>query len=178
MIENEVEEKYICFDGMAGVQHIESIRKYLDYMEEHLFNIRRAFVELSDACESMPWVGDDYWWHTVRIEVEKHDLSKFSDEEFLPYVRAFFPIDGEEKTPLGAAWEHHKEHNHHHWETVENTTDIIHMVIDWTAMGYKFGDTAEEYYKRNADRIILSQDHIEFMQKLFAALKQYRKGRA
>jgi len=27
------------------------------------------------------------------------------------------------------------------------------MVLDWMAMGLKFGDTAEEYYENNRDKI-------------------------
>ena len=32
---------------------------------------------------------------------------------------------------------------------------IVEMVIDLTAMGYKFGNTAEEYYEKNKKNIEL-----------------------
>ena len=171
MNEVTVEEKYIKFADMAGVAHIEAIRSYLDYMEEHLFNVRRAFEELTDACNGkFAWVGDDYSWWSFREEVINHDISKFSHDEFIPYVRAFFPVEGEERQPLGDAWEHHKEHNHHHWESVENYTDVVHMVIDWMAMGYKFNSTPREYYENNRERIKLDEDKLAFMHELFDAI--------
>ena len=169
-----VKQKYIQFHEMTGVKHIEAIRSYLDYMEEHLFNIRKAFEEVSDACDGMPWVGDDCTWWSFRDEVINHDLSKFSSAEFIPYVEAFFPVDGEDKKPLGEAWEHHKQHNHHHWETAEHHMDVVHMVIDWTAMSYKFGGTAKEYYEENAESIKLDEDNVRFMYSIFEAIEKGR----
>ena len=156
---------FIEREHMKGIEHVQKIREYLDYLYEHLENVRKAFNELSEKCEGMWWVGDDYSWHTLRQQVCCHDLSKFSEEEFIQYQKAFFPVS--EKGKLGKAWEHHKENNHHHWETADDALDIVHMIIDWTAMGYKFGDTAQEYYERNKDRINLSDKQIEIMYEIF-----------
>jgi hypothetical protein len=154
---------------MKGQEHIEKIREYLCYLEDHLNNVHRAFIELSEICKDMVWVADDFTWHTIRIEVEYHDLSKFSQEEFIPYQEKFFPVHGhyENNNKFKKAWEHHKNKNHHHHETVETYLDIIHMIIDWTAMGYKYGDTAQKYYESNKDKIKLSDDHIKFMYEIF-----------
>lgn len=161
---------------MAGQDYIEQTRRYLDYLEEHLKNVQHAFTELSDACEGMMWVGDDCSWHTMRQEVINHDLSKFSKEEFTQYRAAFFPVNAEDKEKSGfdLAWENHKLENHHHHETAEHYLDIVHMVIDWTAMGYKFGDTAQQYYEENSDKIKLSPEHIVFMYEIFERFAAYR----
>lgn len=160
-------------DKMKGQEIIDRTRDYLDYLEEHLENVQKAFVEITDACNGMWWVSDDYSWHTLRQEVIYHDLSKFSVEEFVPYRERFFPVDegenkGDQETGAFAmAWEHHKMNNPHHHEVIKAPLDVVHMVIDWTAMGYKFGDTAREYYEENKGKIKLSEDHKKIMFKIF-----------
>lgn len=116
----------------------------------------------------------------MKREVEKHDLSKFSSDEFVQYRQKFFPIQGELPKELvdvefSEAWEHHKEHNPHHHETIRHFNDVVHMVIDWTAMSYKFGDTPREYYESNKSKIKLDEKYIAFMYELFDALDEYRE---
>lgn len=163
-------------DRMAGQDYIEKTRQYLDYLEEHLENVRLAFIELSNACDGMMWVGDDCSWHTLRQEVICHDLSKFSKWEFTQYRAQFFPVDETDKehSDFALAWENHKDENPHHHEVAENYLDIVHMIVDWTAMGYKFGDTPREYYERNKDKISLADDHRVFMLEIFDRLEAYR----
>lgn len=165
-------------DRMAGQKYIENTRQYLDYLEEHLENVRLAFIELSNACDGMMWVGDDCSWHTLRQEVINHDLSKFTKHEFVQYRDQFFPVSeiDKEHSDFDLAWENHKDENHHHHETAENYHDIIHMIVDWTAMGYKFGDTAQQYYEANKDQIKLADEHRDFMHEIFERLAAYRKA--
>ena len=128
---------------MKGEDYIESTRKYLDYLQEHLANVSKAFSELSEACDGKEhWVGDDCAWHTLHNEVVRHDISKFSKEEFVQYRDHFFAVNDfdKENSCFGAAWENHKKENHHHHETAKNYNDLVHMVVDWVAMSYKFKD--------------------------------------
>lgn len=154
---------------MKAQEYINKTREYLDYLEEHVENVRLAFDNLSRTCDGMWWVGDDMTWHQLRQDVILHDVSKFSKEEFTQYRKSFFPTEGEEKdaTAFGSAWEHHKENNNHHHEVVTNFLEVVHMVVDWTAMGYKFGGTAQGYYEANKDRIKLTDEQIEFMYEIF-----------
>lgn len=163
---------FIEKEQMKATKYIKTTRQYLDYLEEHIENVRLAFCELSKACDGMWWVGDDYQWHTFRMEVMHHDLSKFSREEFVQYRDSFYPVCASDKTNsrMEDAWEHHKRKNSHHHETVHTYMDIVHMVIDWTAMGYNFGDTAQQYYESNKDKISLSEDHKKFMYEIFECL--------
>lgn len=163
-------------DRMKGQDYIDATRKYLDYVEEHLDFVRLAFDELSRACEGMWWVGDDYSWHMLREEVEAHDLSKFSRYEFVQYRDHFYPVCERDKLQSGMAeaWEHHKLANHHHHETVETYRDMIHMVIDWTAMGYKFGDTAQSYYEKNKKKIKIKDEFKRDMYEIFERIAKYR----
>ncbi|MCP4749860.1 MAG: hypothetical protein GY866_03115 [Proteobacteria bacterium] len=158
---------------MKGQDYIDKSIEYLDYIEEHLENVKRAFCELSKICEGMWWVGDDKMWHTLRQEIIHHDLSKFSREEFVQYRDSFYPVDPSDKTnsKMEEAWEHHKLKNSHHHGTVKDYSDVVHMIIDWTAMGYKFGDSAQGYYETNKDKICLSDDHKKFMYEIFDRIK-------
>lgn len=163
-------------DRMKGQDYIDKSRQYLDYLEEHLKNVQRAFAEVSDACDGMQWVGDDYSWHTLRSEIIAHDLSKFSKEEFVQYRDSFFPVNDEDKKFSGfdAAWQNHKEKNPHHHETAKSYHDLVHMVIDWTAMGYKFGNTAKSYYEANKEKVKLSAEHEIFIYEIFDRIENHR----
>ena len=164
-------------DRMNGQNYIDKTREYLNYLEEHLENVRKAFIELSESCDGMAWVGDDCTWHTLRAEVINHDLSKFTKEEFVQYRDSFFPVTDVDKKHSGfdASWENHKEQNHHHHESVDHYADLVHMVIDWTAMGYKFGDTAQEYYESNKDKMSLSDEHENFIYQIFGRVAEHKK---
>lgn len=165
-------------EKMKGQDYIEKTREYLDYLEEHLNNVAKAFQEVSEACDGMAWVGDDLTWHTLRREVEYHDMSKFSKEEFTQYRGKFFSVDDElHDTQLldmnfDNAWDNHKHKNHHHWETASKETDIVHMIVDWTSMSYKFGGSAQEYYEKNKYDIKVDKKFIPFMYEVFRRLSK------
>ena len=163
---------YIKEEHMKGFQYIKAFRDYIDYIEEHLENVIKAFNELSIICKGMWWVTDDYKWHTLREEVVWHDISKFSKEEFTEYREAFYPVG--EKGRLDKAWEHHKKVNSHHHESLKKDIDVVHMVIDWTAMGYKFGDTAQEYYERNKNKIKLMDWQKDIMYEIFDRIREHK----
>ena len=45
--------------------------------------------------------------------------------------------------------------------------DCVHMICDWMAMGYKFGDTARQYYESHKDKINLPEIAIPFIYEIF-----------
>lgn len=161
-------------DKMYGQERIESIRKYLDYLENHLKNVRLAFDEVSKACSEMWWAKDDVFWHKLRKDVYEHDMSKFSADEFVQYAEAFYPdrhvVEQQAKEALAAALEHHKANNQHHHESATCDLDLVHMVIDWTAMGYKFGDTAELFYRKHAADMNFSDAQVDFLNEIFSCI--------
>jgi len=176
---------FIEKEQMIANEYIAKTRAYLDYLEEHIENIRLAFQEVSKACDGMMWVGDDVTWWGLRGDVCNHDVSKFSKEEFTQYRAKFFTLDADQDVnkDFDKAWEHHKEANHHHWETVDDEEfghigtmekNVVHMIVDWTAMGYKFGDTAQEYYEANKDSIAIEPKLIPFMYQVFNKIKEVK----
>ena len=48
---------------------------------------------------------------------------------------------------------------------------VIQMIIDWQAMGRKFGDTAEEYYRKNGDNFILHSLTKKRIEKILKQIK-------
>jgi hypothetical protein len=65
------------------------------------------------------------------------------------------------KTRFDWAWQHHKDKNKHHWDYWHErdlpmpSKYIKQMIVDWTAMGIKFGDTPQLFYMNNYDKIKL-----------------------
>ena len=157
---------------------IQKFREYLDYIEEHYDNVQEAWKLLNEKCDnSFQFISDDYIWHSIDQNVKNHDLSKLSKEEFTQYRQFFFPVDGAEKDKslFDSAWTNHKEQNPHHWENwTVNYKDhpyaiiyLVENIVDWVAMGFKFGDTAKEFYEKNKENIKLPKWAIEEMYKIF-----------
>jgi hypothetical protein len=145
-------------------QKIAKFREYLDYFERHYDNVQRAWALINEKCQNnqFRFIYDDFVWHSIDTAIKGHDESKLSPREFTQYRQYFFSIDGEEKNEnaFNAAWNHHLENNEHHWETwVKMAASpyadvfVVQMVCDWVAMGFEFGDTAQEYYEKNKHKI-------------------------
>jgi hypothetical protein len=168
---------------MEIIEQINKTREYLDYIEEHILNVQKAWNVMEEKCVGMKFITDDLFYHTLASQIDWHDLSKLSEQEFVQYRKAFYPTVREGKHSTGDAWEHHKTHNPHHWENWTANTgctihpddweiDCAHMVCDWMAMGYKFGDTAQQYYEANKDKIKLSKIAIDFIYEIFDRIKE------
>jgi len=172
---------------MEALKLIRKTREYLDYIEEHVLNIQNAWSEIQVKCRDMRFVYDDFVYNWISMEVQRHDVSKLSPEEFVQYRRQFYPANDREKgCGFDEAWENHKYCNPHHWETWTKETytnpyewevHCVHMVIDWTAMGYKFGDTAQKYYEANKDKINLPNYAENFIYEIFERIKNNEPGR-
>ncbi len=164
------------------IDKIRKTREYLDYLEEHYLNVQKAWKEIQDKCKDMRFVWDDYFFATINCQVINHDESKLSAEEFTRYRNKFFPAVGEDKNEkdFNIAWEHHKKRNLHHWQTwtkenlhyIDWETSIVHMVIDWMAMGYKFGDNAKQYYESNSSKIKIDDKAKDFIYDIFNRLEK------
>lgn len=168
---------------MKILAEIKKTREYLDYIEEHVLNVRKAWEELKEKCKDMRFMWDDFYYFFINDEIENHDLSKMSEQEFVQYRKAFYPTDAEKeigKYDMSSAWDHHKKKNLHHWEnwtTIKPRFDAdwevhcVHMLCDWMAMGYKFGDTAQQYYEANKDKIQIPDYAVNFIYEIFERIK-------
>jgi len=166
----------------------EKVQEYNNYIREHRANVLKAWKQMQEKCKDEQVCYDDFWYHCVNETIKRHDLSKYSAAEFTQYRNHFYPCADEEvdEKAFNLAWKHHYENNDHHWEhwlndggsfredidpeysthsTVKQVNDYakvyigyIEMICDWTAMGYKFGDTALQYYEKNGDKIRILPD--------------------
>lgn len=170
---------------------ISKTREYLNYIERHYDNVQKAFNEVTEKLSKVEGslINDDAIYYLLKGEVENHDLSKLGVQEFVQYRRKFFSTKEELrnsdpeiiKEDFNRAWEHHYLNNDHHWEyinsswssegeTLGNKVRIIHMVIDWTAMGYEFGDNARLYYEANRDKIELLPSCRKYLNEVLDAV--------
>lgn len=155
-------------------------KKYMKYIKEHQENVRKAFEEIKEnPVIYQRYSGEilDALWGRVLI----HDKSKYSEEEFVPYRKNFYPINAEEKEEnkpdFDKAWEHHWKNNSHHWQYRKNKTsfdknnkeevlDVLENILDWIAMGYKFNDRPYQYYENNKNNITLCEDERKYLEDL------------
>ena len=170
---------------MKILEEINKSREYLDYIEEHVLNVEMAWTEIKTKCSDMRFMWDDFYYFSIQDEIDHHDLSKMSEQEFVQYRKAFYPTESEkigDEYDITPAWDHHKAHNPHHWEnwtTLKpgkhpNSWEVhcVCMICDWMAMGYKFGDTAKAYYEKNKDKIDIPEAMVPFMYEIFDRIER------
>ena len=147
---------------MASIE--EQKEAYTKYIEGHRENVRLAYNAMITRCKSI-LLDEKIDLSQLETNVKNHDLSKYTEEEFGPYRKKFFPADGEEvdKTEFYRAVYHHYTCNKHHWNHWIGQSKemdpiyVVEMTLDWIAMGMQFGNTALEYYEKNKNNITLSK---------------------
>lgn len=166
-------------------------QEYLEYIDEHYKNVQKAWLILREKCSDMKFIYDDFDFNRLDTAIKNHDNSKLHMNEFQYYRQYFFPTNAEEnianscygmpakeyfKGDFEKAWEHHKAHNHHHWQTWtsakyyypwDETLNCVHMLADWMAMSMKFGGTAKDYYEKNKSDIKLPNWAVRFIYEIF-----------
>ena len=143
------------------LEQIQKTREYLDYIEEHYNNVQKAWNVAKEKWVKLPIIYDDFKFSVLDGNIKLHDDSKLSEHELVQYRRYFYPTNYEEhyagkhfsKYGFNKAWEHHKKANGHHHNSemifgFYQEVYIAEMVLDWIAMGYKFGDTAKQFYEK------------------------------
>lgn len=146
------------------------IQEYRDYVNEHILNVKLAFKVYGGlVCNELGLQLQE-----IANQVDKHDESKWSHEEFDLYRVKFFPEPNEPKISdqeFNIAWLHHIHYNPHHPEhwiyydeesnriTVYDMPDnyIAEMIFDWIAMSYKFNNKVYDWYeKEGKDKLFTS----------------------
>lgn len=134
-------------------------KEYLAYIEEHIANVKLAYTKYAEVlCEKLNVSPT-----LLAINVNAHDQSKYSEEEFEPYRNYFHTCSNEvkDKEAFDKAWIHHYRNNPHHpqyWiDENGNSRDmepiyIAEMLLDWEAMSIKFNENTYDYYKKERDK--------------------------
>lgn len=168
---------------------MEKTSEYMAYIEQHKKNIILAWAELKEALKDIPLLQRECIINEMNWRVRRHDDSKMSEEEFLPYRQHFYPIDGEtvNEDAYEQAWRCHYSRNDHHWQywVAEDGTFVsygsvdeklcayLEMICDWQAMGYVMGDSAPQYYRTHKNEIRIDPNWIAFVEEILDSLETY-----
>ena len=170
-------KKYMSVEDMKAFEYIKTSREYIDYLDLHIRKVHLAYNVILAMLDGMPAINSVVDWGVIAEDTINHDVSKFSMEEFTQYRDYFYPLANETQKEMAAnkklmdiAWEHHKLNNRHHHESIQDENHVISMVIDWTAMGYVFGGTAQDWYEQNKEDIGMTQKHRDFLHIIFKEL--------
>jgi hypothetical protein len=173
--------------NMQLLARIQKTRAYLDYLENHILNVKEAYRVIRSACQNMAVFQDEEQRQLLYKEVEAHDLSKLDIEEFTQYRESFYGCEEDGpicRSEFDDAWKHHYQNNNHHpddWPSLDATPEnhldferrLIHMVIDWTAMGYKFNDTAQAYYESDRCKFEFKEEAHTLLYLIFDNITRY-----
>ena len=156
-------ENIINNPNISEFQKIQE-KKYKDYIDNHKNNVIETWEELKKNK-----IIYDYILHQstskdiieiIDKNIPNHDNSKYSEEEWEPYRKRFYPVNEEEqktsKKEFSKAWDHHKKnnsHHHEHWEEINQNEnmplyDVVEMCCDWISMSKVFGGTAISWYHK------------------------------
>lgn len=158
--------------------------KYKEYIDNHRLNVQKAWTLMKSNSECMDLITK---YLNTNVEaaidlldemIKSHDLSKYTDAEFGPYRKNFYPVSEEEKqeneAAFDAAWKHHYHNNMHHWNWWYESGNmdnmklpyIVEMICDWQAMGYVFGNNSIQFYEQNKEKIQLGTIQRRFAEEL------------
>lgn len=134
--------------------------EYNVYLKDHCDNVSVAFhwimavIPLKDILSILP----DVVFDTLKEDIENHDMSKYSLDEYDAYDNYFY---GEQTSEVleqfNYAWLHHIHNNPHHWQhwvLIQDKggfnkdpdkiialdmpdNDILHMICDWWSFSWK-----------------------------------------
>ena len=145
--------------------------RYDEYLEEHIGNVRNAYLWLRENCPGA--CPDDDTWSKVENLVFSHDYSK-RGVEYAAYDNYFYGNRSYECVrEFNYAWLHHIHNNPHHWQYwVLNTDDegekildipheyIVEMICDWFSFSFRDNKLDEilKYYDEHKQGMKLSQE--------------------
>jgi hypothetical protein len=145
--------------------------EYKQYIDAHIYNVQKVWEGIKPSLCGEYWI-DDYTYHQIDANIQLHDQSKYSIDEFNGYRQWFYPVVGEAQSIelYDKAWNHHIHNNLHHWNywVVASVYGnkalkmpchyIFEMLCDWTAMSLKFKDVPSEFYRTQKNTMILHKE--------------------
>lgn len=134
---------------------------YNEYLYDHIANVRKGH----DWLVSHNIIGSEGKGVLSEDELLHHDISKYSEAEYIPYDNYFYGNKSYAVTKaFNYAWLHHIHNNPHHWqywvlqhddepeEVLEMPYQfIVEMVCDWWSFSWKSGNLYEifDWYEKH-----------------------------
>lgn len=133
--------------------------QYAKSLREHISNVQKGYqylkANLPELIEKSEIPEDE-----LDKQLEMHDKSKWSDDEFPQYAEHYFGKYKDSELPdqeYDNAWVHHYKNNPHHpeyWEKEDMPMScIIELICDWWSFSWKNGNLDEifEYWENNKE---------------------------
>lgn len=159
--------------------------KYQEYLKGHINNVKDAVKLIIDKCSDNEFIQEEK--ETLINIAEHHDESKFSEDEYMPYLHHFYPTCPEDENlseEFEMACRHHILSNKHHWDfwidpkTLE-LRDIpdndrqyklycVERVADWLAMAKQHDEDKSIWYEYNRNAIKMPDWAFEFIDYIYS----------
>ena len=152
--------------------------EYSNYIVTHVENVKKAQNWLKDH----KIISEE-----LASQIDSHDLSKYSAEEYEAYDNYFYGKQTEKvKTDFNYAWLHHIHNNPHHWQhwVLINDDDgtyalempkeyVIEMLSDWWAFSHESGNLYEifDWYKDHTKKMILHKNTKKLVEDILGKIK-------
>lgn len=168
-------------------------QQYDDYLTNHISGVKKAYEQIFQPIldtESDLTVEEI---SNLENNIDHHDASKYSDEEYIPYLDHFYPENGKkkvhgERARFDKACLHHYHHNPHHWNhwILNDDEDkdhnrvldmdeiyVIEMICDWHSFSIKNPDsTAYNWWNKNRNKMDMSDNTIKLVEKWIQYAKE------
>lgn len=153
-------------------------KKYREYLSSHIKYVEMTYNLLLPSIKKMGLSEQEL--QQLKVNIEEHDKSKFTKEEFIPYCNYFYGDKTEETiTEFKKAVHKHETRNPHHleyWaEKKESmpTIYLIEMVCDWWSFSLRKKEPLEvlEWYNKNKPKMNLSDNECAKIGYLFEEIK-------
>ena len=158
--------------------------EYDSYLNNHISNVVKGFNWLQ---ENLPQVFEGVSSNMMEAQVNAHDDSKWSDEEYEAYDNYFYGKKTPEvKSAFDLAWLHHQQNNPHHWQhwlLREDDGDtkalempkeyVIEMICDWWAFSWAKNKLTEifDWYANNKPQMILHKNTLQLVEDILTKLR-------
>ena len=160
----------------------EAKKKYLEYLEGHIGNVKEAFDLLCSL--DIPFINENK--DKLQTIIDNHDKSKYDEPEWTAYLHHFYPTCDEDslKTEeFEEACRHHISQNPHHWDywmsdgelredidELEYKLYTVERLCDHMAMSIQNDNSPAEWYFANKDCIKMPDYGYELYEELLNAL--------
>lgn len=162
--------------------------QYKKYLKKHREGVMKFYETLLKPALLSNGDADEKTLAKIESLIKNHDASKNSAAEFSAYRNYFYDKEKYSRSSdeFNAAWNHHQKNNPHHWQywiLVNDVDDpqfqpqdmplcyVIEMLADWHSAGNHYGNTAYDWYQKQKDRMLLSDNTRTLVEKYIEYLK-------
>lgn len=177
-----INEASVSIDTSESIEKNKKDEEYMNYINNHVKNVQESylkfFIPLLDIDKTnISTKISDFDLKNAIIEaksnIETHDASKYSEEEFDGYRAKWYPTTSESNNDelqkiidekSEQSWVHHYRNNPHHPEywndpLVVTTPDrdmslssVIEMISDWLGMSKGNLDNLKKWYEKEGKK--------------------------